>query len=693
MASSASHYFPHFMWELWLSKGPLLSARSPRLHIYDVCTNELTEAYQAPSDPPSIFEDLNIGYLTRETLEKLSEAEALFTKLEHEAHETLKDLLGRTIWGEERGAFQKSRKGSATTNSIPFTRRATETLRKYFLFLRFRNSEGYQKIVESLKEGYQTNLKLHRKVDFPEFRPIIVQHRLRYIIQGFIGFLSHSTTRVDIKERNRESSGILDQPLDAFRGQMETYCWRLIDSEVCIGIATDDQEFILSDKCYGTLDEGLKENPECCDLFFPVAPTLALYILGTSCDTSGAPSLLDQPNVHSSIWLDIGLESAVDVHLRNACILQTHHSFLYFVSLRPVALSISSYDEFRWSEEHLDYSRLKQRCRQKFLQETVVKTLVVKGTIKVVDLTDDVVIIGDSAVAHGAFSDVWMGSWEDPMDRKTKKVALKFLRQVMVHNREKLLKRLEAEVIAWHGLSHKNVSQFFGIVQNPTSFAMVSQWCANGTICAYLNRNPEADRLKLLVQVASGIAYLHTVRPAIVHGDLKGGNVLIDDTGKPVITDFGLSKVIEEVTMDADAPLNLHARATSFFAGSTRWMAPELVMALVLDDGRPPVITTYSDVYAFASICLEVASGQLPYANRTNDHAVTVDIMRGIRPKRHETCLLHLDAEGERAFWDILGQCWSEEPTMRPGMPAVMMLLDVLSASSHCRVRMRRESS
>ncbi|KAF8196982.1 kinase-like domain-containing protein [Pholiota molesta] len=672
MMQSTSRYSPNFLWELWLSKGPLLSTRCPRLHIYDVCTNELRETHDPPYDSPSIFDDLDIGYLTVDTSEKLSEAEALFSQLEHEAHDALKDLLDRTIWGDERGAFQRTRNGTATTNSIAFTRKATETLRKYFLFLRFRNSDGYNKIVESLKDGYQSNLRLHDGLNFPGFRPIIVQHRLRYIIQGFIAFFKHSTTETSLSARHKET-GILDVPLDAFRDLMDVYCWRLIDSEMCIGIATDDQEFILSDKCYGTLDEGLQENPQCCDLFFPIVPTIF------PTPTYQSP--------HATVWLDIGLESAVDVHLRNACILQTHHAFLYFVSLRPLALSISSYDEFRWSEEHLDYSRLKQRCRQKFLQETVTKMLVVQGTVKVVDLTDDVVIVGDAAVAHGAFSDVWMGVWEDPMDRKTKKVALKFLRQVMVHNvREKLLKRLEAEVLAWHRLCHKNVSQLFGIVQNPASFAMVSQWCANGTICAYLKRNPEADRLNLLVQVASGIAYLHTVKPAIIHGDLKGGNVLIDDTGKPVITDFGLSKVIEEVNMESDSPRNIHGNmVTSFFAGSTRWMAPELVMALVQDDGVPPVITTYSDIYAFASICLEVASGQLPYANRNNDHAITVDIIRGIRPKRQETCLLNLDRNGKEAFWNILDRCWSEEPKLRPSMPEVTVLLDVLSASAHAQ--------
>jgi serine/threonine protein kinase len=78
------------------------------------------------------------------------------------------------------------------------------------------------------------------------------------------------------------------------------------------------------------------------------------------------------------------------------------------------------------------------------------------------------------------------------------------------------------------------------------------------------------------------------------------GNILVDETGSAIITDFGLSKVIEEMS-------DSMTRGTSFFAGSTRWMAPELIFALVEDDGIIPPITKYSDVYAFASICLEVS--------------------------------------------------------------------------------------
>jgi len=52
---------------------------------------------------------------------------------------------------------------------------------------------------------------------------------------------------------------------------------------------------------------------------------------------------------------------------------------------------------------------------------------------------------------------------------------------------------------------------------------MISPWCNNGTLVNYLKEvNPSANRLDLLVQVASGVSYLHNFKPVVVHGDLKG---------------------------------------------------------------------------------------------------------------------------------------------------------------------------
>jgi hypothetical protein len=159
-------------------------------------------------------------------------------------------------------------------------------------------------------------------------------------------------------------------------------------------------------------------SSECCDLFFPILPTFAFYILGNPDEHDNG----SRPADSSTVRIPVGVEFPVDVHLRNSMILQTYPHYLYFSALRPISLSISSYDEFRWIQEHQDYSRLKQRCRQKFLQETVTKTLVVKGSLVLTDLTDEVMRAGTSAVGYGGFSDVWKGVWNDPVEKRPRNV-------------------------------------------------------------------------------------------------------------------------------------------------------------------------------------------------------------------------------------------------------------------------------
>jgi serine/threonine protein kinase len=102
---------------------------------------------------------------------------------------------------------------------------------------------------------------------------------------------------------------------------------------------------------------------------------------------------------------------------------------------------------------------------------------------------------------------------------------------------------------------------------------------------------------------------VHSNDPIIVHGDLKGvrsllfyvfslmfvpqANVLINDMGHACLADFGLSRILEELSGSASTTSNL--------AGSIRWMAPELI----IDSHRP---TALSDMYAFGSLMLEVSS-------------------------------------------------------------------------------------
>lgn len=661
-------YFPHFLYKFWLSHGltqNIKTSPSPRMHKYDVYDNELTELHQAPLSSRPIFQDIHSVDDDTETSRILGQATEEFSRIEKAAEAALANILHCTVWSDI-GFEDFPRKMSLDQAEV-------EVIRKYLTFVRFRNGAGYRNTIESLREA----AKEHPQEGsvYPAYRFFFVRIRKRFILRQFISFFTHTpASRAPTFSRSETSVHNIGAGLDTFREIMELYCWRLGNAEICLGIASEDQEYLLPDRLFGTLDEDFKEDPNC-DFFLPIFPTLSVYVLAATNGGSPSKSTHTCP-MDRTISIDIGIEYASDVHLRNALILQTYPHYLYFSSLRTVALSTSSYDEFRWTQEHQDYSRLRQRCRQKFMQETVTKTLVLRPSVVLADLTDQVRMVGNSAVAHGSFSDVWKGRWDDPVERRTRFVAVKFLRQIMVQNvREKLLKRLQLEVLAWHKLCHRNVSPLFGIIQSTNSIGMVSPWYDHGTICEYVKCNPRADKLQLLIQVASGIAYLHNFKPVIIHGDLKGCNILIDDHGFAIISDFGLSKVMEETKPDSK-------NGTSFFAGSTRWMAPELILALAQDDRCIPTLTTQSDVYAFASICLEVGTGQVPYADRSNDYSVTVAILRGVKPTRGLALEIHsMPLKCVETFWAMLDRCWNDHAPLRPSMVEMLAFLDSMVIS------------
>ena len=209
------------------------------------------ELHQPPKDPKSVFQDLKIGSLESGTLRALQDAEDAFSLLESDTRVALNGLLERTVWSEESYARKKS---------LPCDRRTVEIIRKYFVFLRFRNSEGYRETVRSLAHSHQIQPQDGNL--YPAFRPLIAQHRLRFILRTVVAFLRHVSSDDGAPLRPHKEQAVPEGALaDSFQDMMNLYCWRMCDAELCIGVATEDQEFMLSDRCFGSLDEGFDEHP------------------------------------------------------------------------------------------------------------------------------------------------------------------------------------------------------------------------------------------------------------------------------------------------------------------------------------------------------------------------------------------------------------------------------------------------
>ncbi|KAJ3559091.1 hypothetical protein NM688_g543 [Phlebia brevispora] len=251
-------------------------------------------------------------------------------------------------------------------------------------------------------------------------------------------------------------------------------------------------------------------------------------------------------------------------------------------------------------------------------------------------------------VRGGAFADIFHGQYMGKL------VAVKKLRVFMQEReelRDKTSRAFCREALTWKLLKHPHVLEFYGVSRElfTRTFCMVSPWLSHGNVNQYIKNVGfiANDVYRLLTEVASGLEYLHSHSAQIVHGDLRGPNILIDDERHARLSDFGLSNF-----------------EGSYFTGSSRaanttWTPPEGIdpQAFGLSSARP---IPAGDIFAFAGICWEVHNGRPPFADLRHAHAIT-SIARGERPFR-ESCRLSIPTD----LWALMTKCWAHDYRSRP---------------------------
>ncbi|KAG8794728.1 hypothetical protein FRC12_022243 [Ceratobasidium sp. 428] len=177
------------------------------------------------------------------------------------------------------------------------------------------------------------------------------------------------------------------------------------------------------------------------------------------------------------------------------------------------------------------------------------------------------------------------------------------------------------ELFIWSNCRHENVLPLLGLAEFRNQLAIVSRWADHGSMPSYISRNPGASRYDLSKGIASGLEYLHRV--GVIHGDLKGLNVLVSDEGAPMICGFSNAAELSGGTTipantlsknpasDEAVPMipgfsnaaqlekiTTPASVSPKKALSPRWQAPEL-----LDESASPC-SGPSDVYALGMTIL-----------------------------------------------------------------------------------------
>lgn len=139
---------------------------------------------------------------------------------------------------------------------------------------------------------------------------------------------------------------------------------------------------------------------------------------------------------------------------------------------------------------------------------------------------------------------------------------------------------------------------------HPTHFSifketpyLVLPYCKLGSSELLIGNTFDTDSIwKFILDVSSGLAYLHALTPPIIHQDIKPANILLDDTLHYAITDFGISA----------QKGNNHDDYYEENSGTLAYMAPERF----LEDAEP---MPQSDIWSFGATLYEILTGNVPF--------------------------------------------------------------------------------
>lgn len=189
------------------------------------------------------------------------------------------------------------------------------------------------------------------------------------------------------------------------------------------------------------------------------------------------------------------------------------------------------------------------------------------------------------------------------------------------------------EVNFLHNADHPNILPAYGACYMLPNLCFISRLMEKGSLYRVLHNPDEAAhlhlarRVEIALQLARGVAYLHTSEPPIVHRDLKSVNVLCGLNYSVRIADFGLARTLLRDHLD-----------TTHQGGTPAWMAPEQLR------GEP--ISEKADVYACGVLLWEIfsVSGRLPWEGKAY-----VDIVRCVGLQRERLDLSEILVSGNGA--------------------------------------------
>ncbi|CAL5189992.1 unnamed protein product [Lathyrus oleraceus] len=287
----------------------------------------------------------------------------------------------------------------------------------------------------------------------------------------------------------------------------------------------------------------------------------------------------------------------------------------------------------------------------------------------------------DSVVGEGGFGAVFKG-WIDEHSLTPVKpgtgavIAVKRLNQDGLQGHSEWL----TEINYLGQLHHPNLVKLIGYCLEDEHRLLVYEFLTKGSLDNHLFRRASyfqplswTIRMKVALDAAKGLAYLHSDEAKVIYRDFKTANILLDSSYNAKLSDFGLAK---------DGPAGDKSHVSTRVMGTYGYAAPEYMAT-----GH---LTKKSDVYSFGVVLLEIMSGKRALDNNrpSGEHNLIEWAKPYLNSKRRIFQVMDARIEGQYTVRQAMKvanlaiQCLSVEPRFRPKMDEVVIALEELQGSS-----------